>query len=109
MPVEITARHLDIDETLQSYARTRAERLMSEFPKTEFVHVVLDQVRHLYQAQVVLQHKGPIRVESDDAKEDMVAAIDSVMEKSERQLRKHREKMIDHHPRHAVPPTTNSL
>ena len=98
MPIEITARHLDIGDNLQQYAQSKAERLIEEFPKTEFVHIVLDRVRHLYLAQVVLQHKGPMRLESDDTREDMIAAIDKAVEKAERQLRKHREKQVNHHP-----------
>lgn len=101
MPIEITARHLDIAQSLQEYARSKAERLIEEFPKTEFVHVVLDQVRHLFLAQVVLQHKGFTRLEADDTMEDMIAAIDSAFDKSVRQLRKHREKLTNHHPRNS--------
>lgn len=109
MPVEITARHLEIGENLQSYAQSKAEKLMEEFPKTEFVHIVLDRVRHIFQVQVVLQHKGPVRIESDDSHEDMVSAIDGAVAKSERQLRKHREKIVDHHPHKGPKPEPGTV
>ncbi len=96
MSIEITARHLNIGEHLQTYARERAEAIMEAFPKTEFVHVILDHERHLFIAEFVAQHKGPFRVESSNEHEDMVAAIDGASEKINRQLRKHRDKVVDH-------------
>ncbi len=97
MAIEITARHLDISETLQVHARTRAEGLLAEFPKIEHVHVILDVVRHLFQAEFVVQHKGLAKFGTSDSSEDLVASIDRAAEKAEKQLRRHHEKIIDAH------------
>ena len=100
MSIEITARHIKISEALQAFARGKAERLVAEFPKIEFVHVVLDEQRHQYRAEFIVQHKGVAQVESCEICDDMTAAIDLACEKVEKQLRKHREKVVaTHHQR----------
>jgi putative sigma-54 modulation protein len=97
MSIEITARHLTVTAELQGHARQKAEALVAEFPKTESVHVILDVQRHLYVAEVVVQHKGLTRVEAKESTEDMVASIDAAVVKVEKQLRKHREKIVESH------------
>lgn len=97
MAIEITARHLNISQDLQNYARGKAEAILAGFPKSEFVHVVLDVERHLFRAEFVVQHKGLPRVEAAETTESMPASIDLAAEKVEKQLRKHRDKVVDAH------------
>jgi putative sigma-54 modulation protein len=100
MPIEVTARHLNISPELQAYARGKAEQIVGDFPKAEFVHVVLDLARHQFRAEVVVQHKGMPRVGVAEATDSMVSSIDQAVDKVMKQLRKHREKVVDahHHP-----------
>ena len=97
MSIEITARHLKISTELQDFARGKAERLLAEFPKIEFIHVVLDEQRHQYIAEFVVQHKAMPEVEAKECCDDMIAAIDLASEKVEKQLRRHREKVVAAH------------
>lgn len=97
MAIEVTVRHLNVSKDLQEYARQKADELMEEFPTTEFFHVILDHIRHEFLAEMVVQAKGPTRLEASERNEDMIKAIDSASDKLERQLRKHRDKMISHH------------
>ena len=97
MSIEITARHIRISMDLQEFARGKAEQLIAEFPKIEFVHVVLDEQRHQYSAEFVVQHKGMPKVEARETCDDMTAAIDLACGKVEKQLRRHREKVVANH------------
>ena len=97
MSIEITARHLRISTDLQEFARGKAEQLIAEFPKIEFVHVVLDEQRHQYSAEFVVQHKDMAKVEAREICDDMTAAIDLACGKVEKQLRRHREKVVANH------------
>ena len=94
--VEITARHVDITVDLQDYARDKAEGLEADFPRVEFVHVILDQQKHLFIAEVVVQGKNHIRIEASEKADNILAAVDKAFEKAERQLRKERDKITDH-------------
>jgi ribosomal subunit interface protein len=96
MSIEVTARHIDVGEEWQTYARGKAEALMAEFPKTEHVHVILDYFRHRFVAEVVAQSKKHVRVEAAETTDNMRMSIDSAFEKVEKQLRKVMDKVHDH-------------
>lgn len=96
MPIEITARHMHASDAMQEYAREKAADLMESFPRVEHVHVILDVQKHLYMAEVVVQARNHIRLEAEEASDNMRASTDKAMEKIERQLRKQRDKVQDH-------------
>ena len=95
MAIEITARHLRINESQQEFARGKAEHLVAEFPKVENVHVVLDVQRHQFTAEFVVQHKALAQIEAKEVCDDLMAGIDLAYEKVDKQLRKHREKVVE--------------
>lgn len=97
MAIEITSRHLRVSTAQQDFARDKAEQLIAEFPKVEHVHVILDMQRHQFTAEFVVQHKGLAKVEAKEVCDDLVAGIDLAYEKVEKQLRKHRDKVVDSH------------
>jgi len=100
MAIEITARHLRISEGQQEFARSKADQLVAEFPKVEHVHVILDVQRHQFIAEFVVQHKALAKVEAREICDDLLAGIDIACEKVEKQLRKHRDKVVaSHHQR----------
>ena len=100
MAIEITARHLRISMEQQDFARGKAEQLVVEFPKVEYVHVILDVQRHQFTAEFVVQHKALAKVEAKEVCDDLTAGIDMACEKVEKQLRKYRDKVVaSHHQR----------
>ncbi len=99
MPIEITARHLSISKDLQDFAREKATQLTVEFPPIEFVHVVLDEQRHQFIAEVVVQIKAQAQVEARETCDNLRAAIDLACTKVETQLRRHRDKVVTVHHR----------
>jgi putative sigma-54 modulation protein len=98
MPIEITARHMNVTDQLQEYARRKAGEILNAFPKVEHVHVILDTVKRLHTAKIVVQSKNHIRMESEESAENPVAAIDAATEKTEKQLRRVLDKIHDHKP-----------
>jgi len=90
MPVEVTTRHTDVRQAIQTYAQSLGELLMESFPRVENVHVVLDIERHKYVAAVVVQGKRHIRFETVAKCDDnMRVALDMAFDSAERYLRKH--------------------
>ncbi|MDA0576882.1 MAG: ribosome-associated translation inhibitor RaiA [Verrucomicrobia bacterium] len=96
MSVEVTARHMDATAALQDYARRKADGLMADFPIVESVHVILDVQKHRHIAELVIQAKHRHRSEAEETADNMKAAIDAAVEKSERQLSRLRDKIQDH-------------
>ena len=96
MSIEVTVRHMDVKGNIQEYARSKAEMIVDEFPKVEYVHVILDVEKHRNIAEVFVQSKKHVRLESKEASSDMKASIDIAIGKVEKQLRKHLDKAHDH-------------
>jgi len=96
MSIEVTARHMNIGEEMQNYARQKAEKLVEDFPRIEHVHVILDHQKHLYVAEVVVQGRNHIRIEAEDSSDDVLASLDRAVDRAEKQLRKERDKVQNH-------------
>jgi putative sigma-54 modulation protein len=95
MSIEVTTRHMSAPDA-KVHAQDKAEKLVELFPRIEHVHVILNVEKHRSEAEVVVQAKNHIRVEASETKDDMIAAIDVAMDRTERQLRKLRDKIQDH-------------
>lgn len=96
MSIEVTARHMNIGDEMQSYARGKAEELKADFPRIEHIHVIMDHQKHSYVGEVVVQGRNHIRIEADDTSDDIVVSLDRAFDKARRQLRKEREKIHEH-------------
>ena len=105
MAVDITVRHMETPESVSRYARTKSEDLMAAFPRVEHIHVIIDKEKREHVVEVVVQAKNHVRLDAKDSDENLRAAIDSAMEKTERQLRKSREKVQEKRAKPAPAPS----
>jgi ribosomal subunit interface protein len=107
MSIEVTVRHMHDADDAQALAQEKAQAIKDEFPRVEHVHVILDHEKHRYKAEFFVQAKNHIRVEADDMSDNMRVAIANAALKAEKQLRKLRDKVLDHRPKavEAVGPT----
>ena len=72
------------------------DRLERHFDKMTNVHVILKVEKQRMEAEATIHINGAnLFANSED--EDMYAAIDSLTDKLDRQLIKHKEKRSDHH------------
>jgi putative sigma-54 modulation protein len=95
MNLQLTGHHLDITPALRGYVTSKLERITRHFDHVIDVNVILsvDKLEQKIEANVHVPG-GAIFCESSDA--DMYAAIDSLEDKLDRQIIKHKEKVIDH-------------
>lgn len=96
MQTSITGRHMELTDSLREYALSRLEKIDSEFPRLQSAHVVLDVEKHRQLAEVVIQGPNHVVVDAKEETSDMYASIDGALGKAEKQLRKIRDKMVDH-------------
>ena len=95
MQINLTGHHVDITSALRDYVDTKFERLERHFDHVTNVHVVLT-VEKLRQKAEANLHLNGANVFADATHEDMYAAIDSLVDKLDRQVKKHKEKMTNH-------------
>jgi putative sigma-54 modulation protein len=93
MKLSIRGEHLDVTEALRDYAEKKLSRLERYFdaPLTSEVHVTLSVVKGLQTVEVTIPLAGAI-LRAEDKNNDMYASIDLVVDKLERQIRKHKTK-----------------
>lgn len=96
MQVHITGRHVEITDGIRDHIYDKVERTLIDFPRIEDVRVILELQKHQHMAEVLVQGKD-LHIEGKDVSENMYTSIDQALEKAERQLRKRREKVQDHH------------
>jgi putative sigma-54 modulation protein len=96
MQINVTGHHVDITDPLRDYVRDKFQRLERHFDQVIDIHVVLTVEKNHNKAEANLQVSGS-HIHADAIHDDMYAAIDGLIDKTDRQLIKHKEKMKDHH------------
>ncbi len=94
MQVNISGHHLEITDALRDYVTEKFSRLERHFDRIISVQVIL-QVEKLKQKIEASLHVAGHDVVANAEHEDMYAAIDSVIDKLDRQLIKHKEKQLE--------------
>ena len=97
MQVSITGRHVTVTDNIKAHLNDKIERCLGMFPRIETVRVILDMENRDYVAEIVVQASNHIRITSTENSENLYDAIDRSVEHTERQLRKQRDKILDHH------------
>jgi putative sigma-54 modulation protein len=101
MQVNVSGHHVAITDSLRGYVESKIERLERHFDLVSDVHCILtvEKLRHKAEAKVNV-NGDTIFAETTD--EDMYAAIDGLVDKLNRKVRKHKEKLVDHHARETL-------
>jgi putative sigma-54 modulation protein len=95
MQISITGHHLDVTESLKAHVQLKFEKLKRHFENVADVHVILS-VEKLDQKAEATVHLSGAKVFAEDVKPDMYDSIDSVVDKLDRQIIKHKEKTGSH-------------
>jgi len=101
MQLDITGHHVEVTEPLRDYVVSKLDKISRHFDLVSNVHCILtvEKLRHKAEATVSL---NGVKIYADATEEDMYAAIDGLADKLERRVRKHKEKLVDHHARESV-------
>src|SRR3954447_14211117 len=100
MQVNITFRNMFATESLRTHVQDRLAKVADKYlDKVTEAHVTLSLERYLHHADINL-HAGHFHVRGKEKSEDMYASIDMAIDKIERQLKKHKERLKSHRPAH---------
>ncbi len=97
MQVMTTFRHMEQSEALKAYVEEKLERVNKyiDEPISAQVYFSVEKIRHI--VEIVITGRG-ITTKASEATNDMYAAVDMVLDKIERQLKRYKEKLKDHKP-----------
>ena len=96
MQLNITGHHVEVTDSLKAYVAEKLERLEKHFDHVNNVHVILSVEKTRQKSEATVNVNGA-SLFADSTEEDMYAAIDSMTDKLDRQIKKHKEKLKDHH------------
>lgn len=95
MQINLSGHHLDITPALRSYVETKLLRLERHFDHVTTAHVILTVEKERKKAEATI-HVNRGNLYADAEQNDMYAAIDRLIDKLDRQVKKHKEKLSDH-------------
>ncbi len=95
MQINLTGHHVDITEAMRDFVHDKFSRLERHFDHINNVHVILS-VEKLRQIAEAKMHVNGGELFANSESDNMYAAIDTLIDKLDRQVIKHKEKMIRH-------------
>lgn len=95
MNLTITGHHIEVTPAIRDYVTSKLDKITRHFEQVIDVKVILTVEKLKQKAEVSVHMRGnDVFVQSEDT--DMYAAIDSLVDKLDRQILKHKEKNGDH-------------
>ena len=93
MQLNLTGHHIEITPALRDYVDNKLERLMRHFDQVTTAHCVLTVEKLRHKAEATINVSGG-RIFADAVENDMYAAIDGLIDKLDRQIKKHKETFV---------------
>jgi putative sigma-54 modulation protein len=100
MNLTISGHHLEVTPAIRAYVETKLERVKRHFDQVIDMAVILTvdnitEKEKRQKAEVTLRVSGKA-IFAESVSEDLYAAIDSLADKLDRQVQKHKTKLQDH-------------
>ena len=96
MNVDVTGHHVDVTPALKDYVVVKLQRIERHFDHVKKAHVVLTVEKLVQRAEANIHVSGG-QLHAIATEQDMYAAIDALADKLDRQVKRHKEKLTDHH------------
>lgn len=96
MQLSITGHHLDITQALRDYVTEKLQKLERHYDHITNAHVVLSVEKLQQRAEATIHISGAELFAESDC-DDLYAAIDKLTDRLDRQILKHKEKLVDRH------------
>jgi putative sigma-54 modulation protein len=95
MKINYTGHHLEITDALKVFTEEKLHKLERHFDRITAIHVTfnVEKLRQVVEATVLIV-KGDLYASAES--ESMYTAVDELVDKLDKQLIKHKEKIQDH-------------
>jgi putative sigma-54 modulation protein len=96
MQVQITGNHVDLTPTLENYVNEKLQKIQKKFNNITNVHVTLSIDKKFQQKAEAHVHLARSEIHASSEDKDMYAGIDDLIDKLNKQVVSHKEKLSDH-------------
>jgi putative sigma-54 modulation protein len=96
MQINVTGQHLNLTDSLRDYAMNKMQKLERHFDHVTNVHIILSVEKERQKAEATVHVSGR-DLFADAVADNMYPAIDAMVDKLDRQVKRHKEKLTDHH------------
>ena len=98
MQLSVTGQQIDVTDSLRDYVSSKIDKIGRHFDLVSDIHCILKVEKLRHTAEATVNVNGG-KIFADSTEEDMYAAIDGLVYKLDRQVRKYKEKLVNHHAR----------
>ena len=95
MEINVIGRHIEITPSIREYAQNKAGKLPRYYDRIQSIEIVADRADHhnKYEVEIIVQVERTDPFVARVAGEDFYACIDESVDKLERQLTDHKQKL----------------
>lgn len=110
MQITISGRHMGVTDALKAYCHEKASKLTRYYDRIQSIDVVLDGENGRHSAEMIVHTDRSDPFIATEEHDDIYAAVDLLVDKLERQLTRHKERIRNRkHPRDAAGPPTEPV
>ena len=102
MQINITGHHVDVTPALRAYVTEKMQKIARHFSQVNAINVILNVEKLQQQAEATVNANGRTIFAAESAM-DMYASIDKLVDKLDRQVRRYKDRITDHHHEKHVP------
>ena len=103
MQIKISARRGHLSDATQEFIRDKAQKLLHFFQRLMMIEVLVDEKEEEFVVEFLVSAEHKHDFVASERHKDLLAAVDLVLDKLERQVRRYKEKIQDHHRRLPAP------
>lgn len=107
MHLDLSGHHVEITDSMRAYVLKKFEKISRHFEQVLDIHCVLTVEKLRHKAEATLMMRGN-KVHAEATEANMYAAIDVLSDKLDRSVKKHKEKVSDHHAEEVIKARTAS-
>ena len=98
MQYQISGIHINIGEALQTYVKDELKNTIDKYAERPTdTQVVFSKNGHEHVCDVIIHLSSGLKAQAKASQPEIYAAFDACTEKMEKQLRRHKRKLKDHH------------
>ncbi|MBM2575622.1 ribosome-associated translation inhibitor RaiA [Jannaschia sp. Os4] len=104
MRTQITGKHIDIGQALQGHVKTALEAVLDKYARRPTdAQVVFSKSGHEFVCESVVHMSTGMNVAATGRAGEIYAAFDACTEKMEKQMRRYKRRLKDHHAARSTP------